>query len=137
MIALLDVLLPLLLIERVIHIEQVTQTMLIVKTSTHISLLLCQNFTSVLCNESSHLDVFKCDHAPHHQVIFLHPGHLKFVMLLVFRLHQVVKTNIFVASAQRMALTKSEYFIEAIRGSGLDRDHPRRLSTDFLVVGWV
>ena len=67
----LDNLLSAFLVERIIHIVQVTETTVIIISSSHITLFFSHDFALILNDESSLLDVFKGDQPPHHKLFSL------------------------------------------------------------------
>ncbi len=64
-VALLNQLLALLLILRIIHIEQVAQPIVIVVATSHVALFFCYDFPTVLHYESTLRNVLHRNQAPH------------------------------------------------------------------------
>ena len=64
-VALLNELLALLLILRIIHIEQVAQPIIIVVATSHVALFFCYDFPTVLHYESTLRNVLHRNQAPH------------------------------------------------------------------------
>jgi hypothetical protein len=93
-VGLLNLLFPLFLLTGLIHIEQITQALAIVKRSTHVALLFCQYLTFIFTQKRPLLDVFGCKETPHALISLLDSPDLQIVLtFLLFRHQKVVATS--------------------------------------------
>ncbi len=123
-------------VKRVIHVEQKAQACKIVVTSPHIALLLGDDFSSILTNKRTLLNIFNCIERPHYCALFSHSADLYSVNFLIICLHQIVQTQIFVATTFGMALAKSEHFIQCVRCTVLSCNKCSCQLTKFPFVCW-
>lgn len=130
-------LLALFLLYRIIHIKQVAQPLVIIKWASHVTLLLCDNFTSILHDEGTLLNLFHSDHTPHHCLLLAYANDLQLVMLLVFLGHQVVQTLVLIAATHRVALIEPKDFINTVCSSHLWDYHAASLRTLLSLVGRI
>lgn len=110
-VALLNVLFTFLLIERVIHIEQVAEAVVIVVAAAHISLFFGQNFSAILSDKSTHLNVLKRNYPPHNVVFLFYSCDAHSVVFLVLGRHQVVLADVLVAATRGVTFTKLEHLV--------------------------
>lgn len=132
-----DQLLSRFVLKWVIHIEQVAEACVIVVAATHVSLLLGDDFTSILEHKGALLNVLHREETPHDDGTLFEPSNLHLVIFLVIRVHQIIETEVLIAATVRVALAESEHFIDAVCRSHLSSDHAAGLGTDYLLVGGI
>ena len=110
-VALLNFLFTFLIVERVIHIEQIAEANIIVVAAAHISLFFGQDFSAILSDKCAHLNILKRNYSPHDDMLLLYPCDAHSVVFLVLGRHQVVLADILVAATRGVTFTKFEHFV--------------------------
>ena len=128
-VGLLYLLLTLLFLHRVVHIEQVAQSLVVIEGAAHISMLFSHNFALVLAKEGTLFDISQGEETPHRVRTLLDSPYLHLVLFLFWLWDQGVVASVFITTAQRVALVKVEDFIWKTRRP--------RLNNRFLTVFWT
>jgi hypothetical protein len=79
--------LSLLSLSQVVHVKEVTQTLIIVEGPAHITMLFGNNFALVLAKKGSFLDILHCKETPHQLCAFFYSSDLHIVLSVVCFCH--------------------------------------------------
>lgn len=136
-ISLLNLLFALFFVRWLIHIEKITQTLVIVEWSTHVTMLFSQYFTFIFAQKRSLLDIFHREESPHWFITLLDPSDLHVILGSIVSCHQKVVAARFYAITWRMTLIKTENLIVWTERSHLESDFVRFVSLSVELIGWA
>jgi len=83
----LNFVLPFFLLVLFIHVEKVAKTLTVVESTSHITLLFCDDFTCVLSDKCSSLNVLHRVETPHYILTFLNATNLDIIFVEILRLN--------------------------------------------------